>query len=207
MSLVIDKYWKAHPDYYDYENIINLSRSVPIRKKQYMQMGGGQSTNMECGVAVSVKKKHIPSQNTPPIHDYERSVLVEQGEIKFIYKQIIPVWGPCPRFDPRIDFCYCSYKLYKGNFLFNGPFRNDLQMFKYKLVLDKNPMPKPVRYSLYLLLNGSKAWSTREYYSGIYCWKTYKPEIPRCKGDWTRGCDGERPPTFKYIPKYFPHEV
>ena len=47
MSLLQNKILESHPEWYDYENWIDLKDNI-------LTLGGGQSTHLICGVEVSI---------------------------------------------------------------------------------------------------------------------------------------------------------
>jgi hypothetical protein len=147
-SLLLEKVWKANPNWYDYWNEINL-------QKCELETGGGQTTNMECKISVGITLDLTSSLSED---------VVEEGEIRFKYlEKKSPYWNACPKFGENAMYT-SKYKVCKGPFTLQN--RWDDEVWRYKLVLESCPMPSPQLIHGYMFGKGDGMtyWNCTEYY-------------------------------------------
>ncbi len=215
--------WCAHPEYYDYINVINFYTNN-------MALGGGQSMNLDCDMKWTADYEKIENNNEPPLHDYTRSTAAEKGTIKIEYikpRKTEPRRrgrSCCPEFDDLNRWNSVKYTIYKGNYIFEAPFYRTLA-YNYRIIFDENPMPSYRSPSLFLMLESPAIFDVNIYYpinspervfdhvyfdkmNEWYRNRQKKRRLEKIPYDQYQEKRSKHAQLIKlYVKKYFPHEI
>lgn len=153
MSILLNKQWRANPNWYDHDNMLDF-------KTNQITLYGGQTTHLECPMSYYIR---VLSSDDPNV--------IEQGTITFTFHYDVKE-QETNNDDPNVKEqdpdvkktnVHVSYKIYQGDYRWYDR-SNDVLEATHQIVFNTSPMPTPTVESLFTILNGQQIYQQTNYY-------------------------------------------